>query len=319
MPTDGWSACRIGVALVRRGVVAQFDGDPQRTEQSLWEAVRRVEGGGRRFSLAIALTEASEIVEMYGDYDEAHDMLAHGIELSERVGFFVEFFAIRVAGRTSRRLRRDDGRTEADPRLDLLKEIADEAIPWARRPILLIRPGGERSPRRTQQWRNSRSSWIEQAWAISRSLGHADHPRRWSWWGGVTRPTCSDAHELAVETTNATGWRSGSPVPSRRGLANSMEGLAGALGDRTRFEPPRLGPPRAGRRRQGSSRRSGGAMPPTRAVQTSTAPSGVPRRSMGDQAFEAESAIGANSEVEDVLDVVSALLPSGGDARGSGR
>ena len=58
-------------------MVAQFDGDPERTEQSLWEAVRRFEEVGDEFSLAIALTEASEIVkEIYGDYDAAHDMLA---------------------------------------------------------------------------------------------------------------------------------------------------------------------------------------------------------------------------------------------------
>ena len=43
--TDGWSAAI--VALVR-GVVAQFDGDPERTEQSLWEAVRPLRGGRRR-------------------------------------------------------------------------------------------------------------------------------------------------------------------------------------------------------------------------------------------------------------------------------
>ena len=32
------------------------------------------------------------------------------------------------------------------------------------------------------------------------------------------------------------------------------------------------------------------------------------RRSLGDQAFEAEFAVGADSDVEDVLDAVSALL-----------
>ncbi len=159
--TDGWSAAI--VALVR-GVVAQFDGDPERTEQSLWEAVRRFEEVGDEFSLAIALTEASEIVEMYGDYDAAHAMLARGIDLSERVGFSVKLLAMRVRLANVETLRGNVERAE-QMHLDLLKEIADEAVPWLRTMSYI---GLATIARRTQRPEQA-SSWIEQAWAISRA------------------------------------------------------------------------------------------------------------------------------------------------------
>ncbi len=248
---DGWSAAI--VALVR-GVVAQFDGDPERTEQSLWEAVRRFEEVGDEFSLAIALTEASEIVEMYGDYDAAHDMLARGIELSERVGFSVKLLAMRVRLANVETLRGNVERAE-QMHLDLLKEIADEAIPWLRTMSYI---GLATIARRTQRPEQA-SSWIEQAWTISRSrdapmiqalvlvgrgytadlLGHyeqaLDHQR----------------HGLAIALAHS----------APRVVANSMEGMAGALA----IAPdPSLHA--AAARLLGAAdtlrRRSGGAMPP---------------------------------------------------------
>ena len=130
----------------------------------MWEAVRRFEEVGDEFSLAIALTEASEIVEMYGDYDAAHAMLARGIDLSERVGFSVKLLAMRVRLANVETLRGNVERAE-QMHLDLLKEIADEAVPWLRTMSYI---GLATIARRTQRPEQA-SSWIEQAWAISRA------------------------------------------------------------------------------------------------------------------------------------------------------
>ena len=217
--TDGWSAAI--VALVR-GVVAQFDGDPERTEQSLWEAVRRFEAVGDEFSLAIALTEASEIVEMYGDYDAAHDMLARGIDLSERVGFSVKLLAMRVRLANVETLRGNVERAE-QMHLDLLTEIADEAVPWLRTMSYI---GLATIARRTQRPERA-TSWIEQAWAISRArdapIIQGAGPRRARVHRRPARtPRAAVDHQrhgLAIALAHSTP----------RGLANSMEGMAGAL------------------------------------------------------------------------------------------
>ena len=273
---DGWSAAI--VALVR-GVVAQFDGDPERTEQSLWEAVRRFEEVGDEFSLAIALTEASEIVEMYGDYDAAHDMLARGIELSERVGFSVKLLAMRVRLANVETLRGNVERAE-QMHLDLLKEIADEAVPWLRTMSYI---GLATIARRTQRPEQA-SSWIEQAWAISRAreapmiqalvlvgrgytadlLGHHEAGGRPSTPGAGDRPGAF--HATRSWRTRWRGWPArwrSRPTRSCHAAAARLLGAADAL-----------------------RRRSGGAMPPAERFDVDRAERRG-RRSLGDQAFDA--------------------------------
>jgi hypothetical protein len=85
-----------------------------------------------------------------------------------------------------------------------------------------------------------------------------------------------------------------------------MEGLAGALA----IAPdPTLHASAA--RLLGAAdalrRRSGGAMPPAERFDVDRAERRA-RRAMGDRAFEAEFAIGAGRDVEEVLDAVSAML-----------
>ena len=294
--TDGWSAAI--VALVR-GVVAQFDGDPERTEQSLWEAVRRFEEVGDEFSLAIALTEASEIVEMYGDYDAAHAMLARGIDLSERVGFSVKLLAMRVRLANVETLRGNVERAE-QMHLDLLKEIADEAVPWLRTMSYI---GLATIARRTQRPEQA-SNWIEQAWAISRARDAPMIKALVLVGRGYTADLLGH-HEPAVDHQRL-GLAIALAHSTPRGLANSMEGMAGALAIAPDSSLHAVAARLLGAA-DGLRRRSGGAMPPAERFDVDRAERRV-RRSLGDQAFEAEFAVGADSEVEDVLDAVSALL-----------
>ncbi|HWM20511.1 MAG TPA: BTAD domain-containing putative transcriptional regulator [Ilumatobacteraceae bacterium] len=294
--TDGWSAAI--VALVR-GVVAQFDGDPERTEQSLWEAVRRFEEVGDEFSLAIALTEASEIVEMYGDYDAAHDMLARGIELSERVGFSVKLLALRVRIANVETLRGNVERAE-QMHLDLLTEIADEAVPWLRTMSYI---GLATIARRTQRPEQA-SSWIEKAWAISRTR-EAPMIQSLVLVGRGYTADLLGHHEPAVDHQRH-GLEIALAHSTPRGVANSMEGLAGALAiapDPARHD--------AAARLLGAAdalrRRSGGPMPPAERFDVDRAERRA-RRSLGDQAFDAAFVEGAGSDVDTVLDGVDALL-----------
>ena len=250
--TDGWSAAI--VALVR-GVVAQFDGDPERTEQSLWEAVRRFEEVGDEFSLAIALTEASEIVEMYGDYDAAHDMLARGIDLSERVGFSVKLLAMRVRLANVETLRGNVERAE-QMHLDLLKEIADEAIPWLRTMSYI---GLATIARRTQRPEQA-SSWIEQAWAISRSRDAPIIQSLVLVGRGYTADQLGH-HESAVDhQRQGLAIALGAFNATRSGELDG--GVGGCAGDRARFGARTPRPPACSARPIGLRRRSGGPMPP---------------------------------------------------------
>jgi predicted ATPase/DNA-binding SARP family transcriptional activator len=293
---DGWSTAI--VALVR-GVVAQFDGDPERTEQSLWEAVRRFEAVGDEFSLAIALTEASEIVEMYGDYDAAHDMLARGIELSERVGFSVKLLAMRVRLANVETLRGNVERAE-QLHLDLLKEIANEAVPWLRTMSFI---GLATIARRTQRPEQA-SIWIEKAWAISRARDAPMIKALVLVGRGYTADLLGQ-HEPAVDHQRQ-GLAIALAHSTPRGMANSMEGLAGALAI-----APDPSIHAAAARLLGAAdalrRRSGGAMPPAERFDVDRAERRT-RRSMGDQAFDAAFEVGASSDVQDVLDEVFALL-----------
>ena len=140
-----------------------FDGIPDAPSSHVG-GVRRFEEVGDEFSLAIALTEASEIVEMYGDYDAAHAMLARGIELSERVGFSVKLLAMRVRLANVETLRGNTERAE-QMHLDLLSEVADESVPWLR---TMSYAGLSSIARRTHRPEQA-LSWIEQAWSVSRT------------------------------------------------------------------------------------------------------------------------------------------------------
>jgi tetratricopeptide (TPR) repeat protein len=286
------------VALVR-GVVAQFDGDPERTEQSLWEAVRRFEEVGDEFSLAIALTEASEIVEMYGDYDAAHAMLSRGIDLSERVGFSVKLLAMRVRLANVETLRGNVERAE-QMHLDLLKEIADEAVPWLRTMSYI---GLATIARRTQRPEQA-SNWIEQAWAISRARDAPMIKALVLVGRGYTADLLGN-YERAVEHQRE-GLEIALAHSTPRGLANSMEGMAGALAIAPDASLHAVAARLLGAA-DGLRRRSGGAMPPAERFDIDRAERRA-RRSLGDDAFGAEFAIGANGEVDDVLDAVSARL-----------
>jgi hypothetical protein len=183
---------------------------------------------------------------------------------------------------------------------DLLREIADEAIPWLRTMSLI---GLATIARRTHRPEQA-SGWIEQAWAISRSrdapmiqaLVLVGRGYTADLLGQYEQAIDHQRHGLAIALAHSTP----------RGVANSMEGMAGALA----IAPdPRLHASAA--RLLGAAdavrRRSGGAMPPAERFDVDRAERRG-RRSMGDQAFEVAFADGAGGELQMVLDEVSALL-----------
>ena len=275
------------MALVR-GVVGQYQSEPRLSEAALWEAVRLFEEVGDEFSLAIALTEASEIVEMYGDYDSALEMLRRGIELSERVGFSVKLLAMRVRLANVETLRGNTERAE-QMHLDLLSEVADESVPWLR---TMSYTGLSSIARRTQRPEQAQR-WIEQAWSVSRTrevpvtqaLVLVGRGYTADLWVTTSRPS----------PTNDTAWRSHSPTPPL--VCRQLAGRDGRrTRDRTRSEPPRswrpacsVPPMRSGADRVGRCRPRSGS--------TSTAPSGAAadRWAIGHSTPRSRSVPGATS------------------------
>ncbi len=216
---DGWTAAIM--ALVR-GVVGQYQSEPHLSEAALWEAVRLFEEVGDEFSLAIALTEASEIVEMYGDYDAALEMLRRGIELSERVGFSVKLLAMRVRLANVETLRGNTERAE-QMHLDLLSEVADESVPWLR---TMSYTGLSSIARRTQRPEQAQR-WIEQAWSVSRTREVPVTQALVLVGRGYTADLVRDYEQALAHQRHGLEVALAHAAP--RVVANSLEGMAGAL------------------------------------------------------------------------------------------
>ena len=216
-------------------------------------------------------------------------MLARGIELSERVGFSVKLLAMRVRLANVETLRGNVERAE-QMHLDLLKEIADEAIPWLRTMSLI---GLATIGRRTQRPERA-SSWIEQAWTISRSRDAPMIQALVLVGRGYTADLLGQ-YEQAIDHQ-----RQGLAIAlahfTPRGVANSMEGMAGALAI-----APNRSLHAAAARLLGAAdtlrRRSGGAMPPAERFDVDRAERRG-RRSLGGRAFDVAFAEGAGSDVE---------------------
>jgi tetratricopeptide (TPR) repeat protein len=292
---DRWTAAIM--ALVR-GVVGQFRSEPEVSEEALWEAVRLFEEVGDEFSLAIALTEASEIVEMYGDYDAALEMLRRGIELSERVGFSVKLLAMRVRLANVETLRGNIERAE-QMHLDLLNEVADESVPWLR---TMSYAGLSSIARRTHRPEQA-LSWIEQAWSVSRTREVPVTKALVLVGRGYSADLVGDYEQAHAHQRHGLEIALAHAAP--RVVANSLEGLAGALAI-----APESSLHASAARLLGAAdalrRRTGGAMPPAERFDVDRAERRA-RLSMGDHAFDAAFAIGARSDVEDVLDKVTVL------------
>ncbi|MGH9133744.1 MAG: ATP-binding protein, partial [Ilumatobacteraceae bacterium] len=287
---DAWTDAM--VALVR-GVVAQFDGIPGSTEASLWEAIRLFEEVGDEFSLAIALTEASEIVEMYGDYDAAIEMLGRGLELGERVGFSVKLLAMRARLANVETLR---GNTERAERLhlELLDETTDELVPWLRS---MSYTGLSSIARRTDRPEQA-LEWIEQAWDVSCNREAPLMKGLVLVGRGYSADLVGD-HDQAV-AHQRRGLELALVHSTPRGLANSLEGMAGALaiapdGSLHTIAARLLGAA------DGLRRRSGGAMPPAERFDVDRAERRT-RQALGDEAFDAAFAVGAAGDVQALID-----------------
>jgi predicted ATPase/DNA-binding SARP family transcriptional activator len=296
---DGWAAA---LAALVRGEIAHHEGRAADAEAAFWDAAGGFERVGDEFSLAITLTEAAEMAEVYGDYDHAVDLLHRGIEASERVGFSGHPLGMRARLGNVEALR---GNLDLAERLhlELLADIGDVSLPWLRSTsyaglAMIARRRGR--PEEAERW-------LATSWALARTR---DVPvvRAMVLSGrGYTADQLGDGDAALQLQLEALQVSVGHGMP--RAIANGLEGVAGAIalssdaGDQQRAARL-LGAADAIRRR------TGGPMPPAERFDVDRAERRC-RAALGDEAFAAAYAAGASTSVDDaVADALGVHVPA---------
>jgi predicted ATPase/DNA-binding SARP family transcriptional activator len=209
-----------------------FAGDAEAARAATDEAIAIFEEVGDDFSLALTLTQASDRAVARGDYDGALALLARSIELSERVGFSGKPQAVRAHVATVEVLR---GNLAVGERLhrEVLAEFTDGTLPWVQS---LSCHGLALACRMTDRPQEA-LQWLDRAWDLS----HARDAPMMRSNVLIARGYCADQlgdHEAALRH-QLEGLDAAVLVPGPRAMANSFEGLAGALAaapDRSRHE-----------------------------------------------------------------------------------
>jgi hypothetical protein len=146
--------------------------------------------------------------------------------------------------------------------------------------------------------------WIEQAWSVSRTREVPVTQALVLVGRGYSADLVGD-YEQAV-THQRHGLEIAVVHASPRVLANSLEGLAGALALATDRNLHALAARLLGTA-DALRRRSGGPMPPAERFDVDRAERRI-RESLGDHEFDVAFATGSGADVQDVLDEVFALV-----------
>jgi ATP/maltotriose-dependent transcriptional regulator MalT len=216
---DPWA---VAIASVIRGEVAHHDGQPDVAEAAFNEAIDGFQLVGDEFSLTICVAEAAEIAEMRGEYDRAAEMLVRSISTSEQVGFSAHPIAMRTRLANVEVLR---GNLDLAERMhhDVVDDLVGESQAWIR---AMSYSGLAVIARRTGR-PDEAEQWLERAWALRRTVDVPTLRALVLVSRGYTADLRGDrAAALRFQLDGLAAVRE-HLMP--RNLANSFEGLAGAL------------------------------------------------------------------------------------------
>ena len=292
---DRWVRAITGVV---KGEIAQFRGRSDEAESFFAAASADFEAEGDRFAYALTITEASELAEMTGDYDRAAALLRRGIAIAAEVGFSGHPLAMKARLGNVEVLRGD---LDAAQRLheELVDDGATGAVPWLQ---AMARLGLAAIARRRRQYDVAHAN-LDAAWALPRSRS-VPYMRTIV---QVARGYLADQqgdHRTAVELQSdglATALRLRTP----RGLAYSLEGVAGALALATDRDHLRLGAELLGAA-DALRRANGGPMPSAERYDVDRAEHRL-RAAIGDHEFGAAFSLGAAADVDALATRVTAV------------
>jgi predicted ATPase/DNA-binding SARP family transcriptional activator len=280
------------------GEVLQYRGEPAAAERAFLRAAAAFERQGDQFGYALAVTEASEIAEMIGDYDRAAEMLRHGLALADEVGFSGHPLAMRARLANIEILRGDLSTAERLHRA-LLDDPRATGMHWVQAMALL----GLASIDRRRGDLDSAGEHLERAWTLSRTQTVPYMRAIASVARGYLADQRGDAQTaLAVQRE---GLRTALLLRHPRGIAYAIEGVAGALSI-----AGVLGSARLGARLLGLADRlradSGGRMPAAERFDVDRTESRL-RDALGDAQFAACFAAGEAAPVDPTIDEVMAV------------
>lgn len=291
---DRWVRAITGVV---KGEIAQFRGRAHDAEPLFAASAADFEAEGDRFAYALTITEASELAEMVGEYDRSAELLQRGIELAAEVGFSGHPLAMKARLGNIEVLRGD---LEAAQRHheELIADAATLGVPWL---LSMARLGLGAVARRRGEL-DVAQEHLDAAWAIPRSQS-VPHMRVNI---QVARGYLADQrHDFAAALALQTdGLDTALRLRTPRGLAYSLEGVAGALALSDDIELLRLGAELLGAA-DALRRGSGGPMPDAERYDVDRGERRL-RAVLGDASFEEAFAAGATAEVDALADRVAA-------------
>lgn len=283
------------------GEVLQYRGQPATAERSFLRAADAFERQGDQFGYALAVTEASEIAEMVGDYDRAAEMLRHGLAIADEVGFSGHPLAMRARLANLEILRGDLSTAEAIHR-ELLDDPRATGMHWIQGMALI----GLAAVERRRGDLDAASNHLERAWALSRTQT-VPYMRAIA---SVARGYLADQRGDAASALEIQreGLRTAVLLRHPRGVAYSIEGVAGALALAGDVAGAGLGA-----RLLGAADRlrasSGGPMPAGERFDVDRAEARL-RAVLGDDGFESCFAAGAAAAVDGLIDELMAVEPT---------
>lgn len=299
---DRWMRAVTGVVM---GEIAQFRGRVQEAAALFAASATDFEAEGDRFAYALAITEASELAEMTGDYDRAAELLQRGMALAAEVGFSGHPLAMKARLGNVEVLRGDLAAAQQHHE-ELIVDAAARGVPWLQ---AMARLGLAAVARRRGEFAAA-NQHLDAAWALprSRSVPFMRSIIR------VARGYLADQQGDAVTALahQVDGLWTARALGSPRGLAYSLEGVAGALALSADAAELGLAAELLGAA-DALRRASGGPMPALERYDVDRA-DGRLRSALGDAAFEASFAAGASADIDALFDRVGQLRPDvGGD------
>lgn len=276
----------------------QHLGATSEAERSFLAAADAFERGGDGFGYALAIAEASEVAEMRGDYDRAAALLRHGLAIADEIGFSGHPLGMRARLGNIEILRGDLDLAESIHQ-GLLVDPGARAAQW----IQGMAQIGLASVARRRDELDVAEEWLRGVWALGRTHT-VPHMRLIA---AVARGYLADQRGDAVAALEhqRVGLQTAERLRTPRGLAYSLEGVAGALaisGCPCRHD--------LGARLLGAAdrlrRESGGPMPEAERFDVDRAERRL-RAELGDARFAAGFAAGGTCAVDALVAEVMAL------------
>jgi predicted ATPase len=291
---DRWVRAITGVV---KGEVAQFRGRAHEAEALFAASAADFEAEGDRFAYALTITEASELAEMIGEYDRAAALLRRGIALAAEVGFSGHPLAMKARLGNIEVLRGDLVAAQRHHE-ELIDDAVAGGVTWLQS---MARLGLASIARRRGEYETARRH-LDAAWALPRTRS-VPFTRSLI---QVARGYLADQQgdRTAAIESQTDGLTTALELRTPRGIAYSLEGVAGALGlsdDRAQLE---LGAELLGAA-DALRRASGGAMPAPERYDVDRAERRL-RSALGD-AFDASFAAGAHAEIDGLVERVAAV------------